>query len=130
MRLNHETLSRLDERAGELGLTRSRLAEAYLEEGLRMDRHHGIVFRQRPSGRQPMLAGTRLSVKDVVLTYRDNANSVEETADYLGKPVHFIQAALDYYADYKGEVDSWIEDDERLAEREHAAWLRRQQIRA
>ena len=130
MRLDGGTLETLDKRAREVGLTRSRLAERYIEEGLRMDRHPGIVFWQRPAGRDAMLAGSRLSVLDVILTFRDNDNSIDATADYLGKPRNVIETALGYYADHKDEVDTWIEEYLRFAEQEEEAWRRQQWLLA
>ena len=130
MRLNGRTLETLDRRAREVGLTRSRLAERYIEEGLRMDRHPGIVFWQRPAGREAMLAGSRLSVLDVIFTFRDNDNSSEVAADYLGKPLSVIETALGYYADHKDEVDAWIEEYLRFADQEEEAWRSRQGLLA
>src|SRR3954471_21209310 len=48
-----------DQLAGPLearGETRSALTQRYIDEGLRMDRHPGIVFRSGPAGRRPGLA--------------------------------------------------------------------------
>jgi hypothetical protein len=128
MRLNGSTLEQLDQRARELGITRTALADRYIEEGLRMDKHPGIVFWQRPAGRDAMLAGTRLSVRNIVEVFLDNDGSVEATAEYLDKRRHLIEVVIGYYAEYKDEVDAWIEEERRFAEREEEAWRRQREL--
>ena len=62
------------------GQPQTALAERYLEEGLRMDEHPLIYFRDGANGRRPALLGTRLDVADVIETLRQNDRSVERTA--------------------------------------------------
>jgi uncharacterized protein (DUF433 family) len=119
------TLEHLKWRAREAGQPQTALAERYIEEGLRMDEHPLIYFRDGAAGRRPALLGTRLDVADVIETLRQNDNSVERTAAYLELPVDRIEAALRYYADYSAEIDDWIEWDRAIAEREEARWRRR-----
>ena len=121
-RLGEETIAALDERASELERSRNELVERYVREGLRMDQHPPIVFVDGAAGRRPVLAGTRVSVADVVETVRELRDSAEAAAEYLGMPVWKVQAALRYYADYRHEVDAWIERNRRYAEREEAIW--------
>lgn len=113
-----ETVQRLKRRAHELGAQQTALAERYIEEGLRMDEHPLISFRDGETGRRPALFGSRLDVADVIETIRQNDNSVEDAADYLEVPVEHVEACLRYYADYKDEVDAWIERGRAAAERE------------
>lgn len=82
------------------------------------------------SARRPALLGTRLDVADVLTTIRQNDNSIEETADYLEIPTEHVNACLDYYADYKDEIDAWTEQVRAIAERERERWQRRQQALA
>ena len=77
-----------------------------------------------------VLVGSRLDVWQVIETIRQNDNSVEEAADYLGKPVHMIQACVAYYADYQDEIDEWTARAKAFAEREEARWRRQQQLLA
>jgi uncharacterized protein (DUF433 family) len=119
------TLEHLKRRAREAGQPQTALAERYIEEGLRMDEHPLIYFRDGAAGRRPALLGTRLDVADVIETLRQNDNSVERTAAYLELPVDRIEAALRYYADYSAEIDDWIERARAIAEREEARWRRR-----
>jgi uncharacterized protein (DUF433 family) len=103
------------------------LAERYINEGLRQDEHPLIHFREGASGRRPALLGSRLDVADVITTIRQNENSIEQTAGYLEVPVEQVQAAADYYADYREEVDDLIERSRALADRERDRQRRQQE---
>ena len=129
-RVHPETLKQLRERARELGETQTALVERYIEEGIRMDRHPLIRFREGTAGRRPALVGTRLDVWQVIETIRQNDNSVEDAAEYLERPVHWIEACLAYYADYQDEIDEWAAQEKAFAEREEARWRRQQQLLA
>lgn len=119
------TVGRLKQRAQETHAAQTALAERYIEEGLRRDEHPLIYFRDGETGRRPALLGTRLDVADMIETIRQNDNSVEEAADYLEIPVAHADACLSYYADYKDEVDAWVERTHAMAKREHERWQRR-----
>jgi uncharacterized protein (DUF433 family) len=100
------------------------LAERYVEEGLRMDEHPLIYFREGGAGRRPALVGARLDVATVVETIRQHDNSVEDTAEYLDVPVAHVEECVRYYVDYKGEVDEWLKRARCEAERERSLWER------
>ena len=119
------TVRRLKQRAQETHAAQTALAERYIEEGLRRDEHPLISFRDGERGRRPALLGTRLDVADVIETIRQNDNSVEEAADYLEIPVAHVDACLNYYADYKDEIDAWVEHSHAIAQRERDRWQRR-----
>lgn len=119
------TLEHLKRRAHEAGQPQTALAERYIEEGLRMDEHPLIYFRDGTAGRRPALLGTRLDVADVIDTIRQNHNSVEDAAAYLELPVDRVDACLRYYADYDSEIDQWLDRAHAIAEREEARWRRR-----
>ena len=51
-----EVVDRLERRGARAGLNKSRLAERYIDEGMRMEDHPGIVFRDGPTGRRAGLA--------------------------------------------------------------------------
>ena len=129
-RFSRVTVARLKQRAQETHAPQTALAERYIEEGLRHDEHPLFYFRDGEAGRRPALLGTRLDVADVVTTIRQNGNSVQEAADYLEVPIEHVEACLHYYADYKDEIDAWIERSHAIAERERERWQRRQQALA
>ena len=126
-RVRPSTLAHLKRRVSETGLSQTDLAERYLEEGLRLDEHPLIAFRDGAAGRRPGLAGSRLDVWQVVEIVRENG-SVEEAAAYLEFPVEKVQAAMRYYADYTDEIDAWTARANALAEREQASWRRQQEL--
>jgi len=117
-RFDAGTVERLTERSAEVGSGQGVLAERYIEEGLRMDVHPGIAFRDGGSGRRPSLLGTRLDVAEVIETLRQNSSSVDQTADYLDLSPAQVETAVRYYAEYQGEVDAWIAQSRAIAERE------------
>lgn len=129
-RLAAATVERLRRRALEARQTQTALVERYVEEGLRTDAHPSVVFREGASGRRPALAGTRLDVWQVIETVRQNGNSVEEAAAYLGLPVEKVRAGVRYYADYPEEIDEWTARAQAIAEREEANWRRQQELLA
>jgi uncharacterized protein (DUF433 family) len=124
-RVPPRTLAHLRRRAREAGQPQTALAERYIEEGLRMDEHPLIYFRDGASGRRPALLGTRLDVADVIETIWQNDRSVEQAAAYLELPVERVEACLRYYADYGNEIDDWIDRARAVAEREEERWRRR-----
>jgi uncharacterized protein (DUF433 family) len=126
-RFDPTTVARLKRRAHETHTPQTALAERYIEEGLRHDEHPLIYFRDGEAGRRPALFGTRLDVADVLATVRQNDNSIEEAAAYLELPVEHVEACVRYYADYKSEIDAWIERVETIAQRERERWQRRRQ---
>jgi uncharacterized protein (DUF433 family) len=129
-RFDRITVARLKRRAQESHAPQTALAERYIEEGLRHDEHQLIYFRDGEAGRRPALLGTRLDVAEGITTIRQNDNSVEDAAEYLEIPVEHVEACLRYYADYKDEIDAWIERTEGIAQRERERWERRQQALA
>src|SRR2546426_11794339 len=105
-RIAADALRRLDRHAKGLGKPRSNLVERYVEEGLRMDEHPGIVFVEGPAGRRPALAAYRgLDIWQVISTLHDNDGDVADTADVLKLPEAEVRLALAYYADHRTEID-------------------------
>jgi len=104
------------------------LAQRYVEEGLRMDAHPGIAFRGGPAGRKAGLEGSGLDVWELVETIHQNGGSVKDAAEYHDLPVWKIQVVVDYYAEFKREIDDWIEANAALAEQLEASWKRGQEV--
>lgn len=129
LRLPPETVQRLARQAELSGQSKTALAERYLEEGLRTARHPLIIFRDGPAGRRPGLVGHRLDVWDVVETVQHAGGDVQAAAAYLDIAPHLVAAALDYYAEYRDEIDRWIERNAALAEELESAWRARRAAR-
>lgn len=129
-RFDPRTLEHLKQRSRDAGAAQAALAERYIEEGIRTDEHPGIYFREGESGRRPALLGTRLDVARIVETLRQNENSIQETAEYLDISAAQVETAVRYYADYKDEIDEWIEQSRTIAERERERWRRQQEALA
>lgn len=125
-RFDTSTVERLKERSAEVGSAQGLLAERYIEEGLRMDAHPGISFRDGGSGRRPALSGTRHDVAQIIETLRQNGASVDEAADYLDLSPAQVETAVRYYAEYQDEVDAWIAQSRAIAERERELWTKRE----
>ncbi len=123
-----ETLDRLDRRARELGESRNGLAQRLLDEGLRLERHPLIYFREGAAGlRRPALVGTRLYLWQVLDTLRAS-DDVADAASYLGLSEAQVRAAVAYYADFGDEVDADAAREREFAERERERWERAQQV--
>lgn len=107
-------------------MPKTSIAEQYLEEAIRIADHPGIMFRDGPAGRRPALAGHRLDVWQVIETVREEHGNVEAAAEYLNISPGLVNAAVSYYADYKEEVEAWIERNAAIAKEAQEAWRRRQ----
>lgn len=128
LRVDDSLLDELDRLARQSGQTRTALAERVLDEGLRMEKHPLIWFREGGAGRRPAILGTRLDVWQVIETIRQNDNSVEDAAAYHEIPRAWIDACVAYYAEYQDEIDDWTAQEHEFAERAEAAWRREQQL--
>lgn len=133
IRMPDETRERLEATAEARGETRSALMQRYIEEGLRMDRHPGIVFRPGPAGRRPGLAGGP-DVWEVVRVVRNvearGERAIAEAASWLGLSAAQVRIAVEYYADYPAEIDAWLARvDAQAAEAEEMSRRRQEMLR-
>jgi uncharacterized protein (DUF433 family) len=126
LRLSPETIRRIVRRSELSGRPKTSLAEQYLEEGLRMAEHPGIVFRDGPAGRRPGLVGHRLDVWEIVETIQNEGGDSQAAATYLRISPALVATVLNYYLDYKDDIDKWIEWNRGLAADAETTWLRRQ----
>lgn len=123
LRLPEQTVERLGVAARRRDLGVRSLAQRYVEEGLRMDEHPLVRFADGPGGRRPRLAGSGLDVWEVIVVVRDNDGDLAGAAEYLEVPLGLVEAAVSYYGAYRGEIDDWIDLNEREANSAYAAWL-------
>lgn len=121
IRIGSETLDALRERSNQTGEPIVRLAQRYIDEGMRLDRHPGIVFRDGPAGRRAVVVGGP-DVWEVVAAARSAPEQGDELvaalAERLGVAAERIRIAVRYYAEFPDEIDRWLgmvdEEAERL----------------
>lgn len=103
----------------------STLAEQLIDEGLRMDAHPAIVFRDGPTGRRAAIAGGP-DVAEVIASIIGGDVGVDErrarASDLMGLSLHLVDAALAYYADHTDEIDEEIAARIEAASLAEAAW--------
>jgi uncharacterized protein (DUF433 family) len=133
LRMDAEVFRRLERRIQQVGGRRPDLITRYVDEGLRIDEHPGIVFRPGPAGRRPALVGGP-DVWEVIRVIRNveatGEAAVDAAATWLGLRRDQVEAALRYYSDYASEIDEWISRVDDEATHLHEAWVRRQRTLA
>lgn len=126
-RLDATVAERLEARGARVGVSKSALAERYIDEGMRMEDHPGVLFRPGPAGRRAALVSGP-DVWEVISTLCSGEDRGDEaiiaTAGHLSLPVPSVRAALRYYAAFTEEIDGWIRRNEEEADAAEAAWLR------
>lgn len=124
-----ETYARLRERAGASSI--SGLAERLIAEGLRMDTHPGVVFRDGPAGRRAALTAGP-DVWEIVAVVRDQRGGAQHrvaaAAELLGLSSAKVQVAVRYYADFTEEIDGLVTANQEAADRELARWENEQRL--
>lgn len=128
---NDSAYKRLKAHASSRRQAISALAERLIDEGLRMDAHPAVVFREGPTGRRAALAGGP-EVADVIGAVVGGDVPVGQrrarAADLLAVCSAMIDAALAYYADHTDEIDWELTERARIADEAEAAWARRQAL--
>lgn len=124
-------VERLERRGARSGLNKSRLAERYIDEGMRMEDHPGIVFRDGPTGRRAGLAAGP-DVWEVVSALRgtelDGNHAIEATAEWSGLTARQVRDAVGYYNEYPNEIDDRIRRNKDEADAEERRWRREQSL--
>ena len=111
MRLQDEQLARLKRYARTLGKTPGETSALLVEEHLREAEYAFIEFRHSSVGRQAYLKGSRLTVWWVIHIAKSYFDmDLQKTADHFHKPVAWVRAAVNYYANFREEIDQAIED--------------------
>lgn len=127
-RLDPGVVDRLEARGARSGLNKSRLAERYLDEGMRMDDHPGIVFRDGPTGRRAGLAFGP-DVWQVVQAVRANGRgeaAIRAAAEWMDLADAQVRAAIRYYSEFPDDIDERIRRNLEEADADEAAWRREQ----
>lgn len=134
IRFDARLLERLRRRAqSSPGATPSGLAQRFVEEGLRMAEHPGVVFKDGPSGRRAALAFGP-DVWEIVKVLREiderGEAAVGAAAEVLALPQARVRAAMHYYADYPDEIDAEIDEADRVSTTAEQAWRTEQRLLA
>ena len=130
LRLPDEVRTRLDDESRRIASAPSSLAVVLIDEGLKMRRFAGIVFRDGPAGRRAGLANG----PDVWEIVRDlkrhgaDGDQISAVAEETGLAPELIDLAADYYATFPAEIDDRIAADVRAAEELRALADRRERM--
>jgi hypothetical protein len=120
IRIGSETLDALRQRSAQTGEPVVCLAQRYIDEGIRLDRHPGITFRDGPAGRRPVVVGGP-DVWEVIGAAHTASERGDELVDALAERIgtspEQILIAVRYYAEFADEIESWIALVEEEAER-------------
>jgi hypothetical protein len=118
VRIESETLRALRERSAQSGEPIVRLAQRYISEGMRLDGHPGIFFRDGAAGRRAVVIGGP-DVWEVIAAARSAPERGEQLvgalAERTGSPVEKIRTAIRYYGEFPEEVDRFIAANEQEA---------------
>ena len=103
----------------------SSVGERLIDEGLRMEAHPGIVFRDGPSGRRAGLAAGP-DVWEIAGLLRGLRGSVEQrvakAAAQMGLTGGQARVASRYYAEFSDEINAELAANEEAADHELAIW--------
>ncbi len=119
LRLPDDVRERLDDESQRVSAAPSTLAVVLIDEGLRMRRFPGIVFRDGPTGRRAGLAkGPDVweIVRDLKRAQGTGRQPIGFVAEETGLAPEMIELAADYYVVYPEEIDDRIATDARVAE--------------
>jgi hypothetical protein len=131
IRLPKDTVERLDAQSRRSSRTRSDIAKTYIEEGLRMSAHPGVIFRDGPTGRRPGLSDGP-DIWEVARVFNgcvtESDDLIERVEELTGLHARQLRVALRYYAAYTDEIDAWMARIDEEADEAQAAWLREQRL--
>jgi hypothetical protein len=124
-RFDADVVDRLERRGARSGLNKSRLAERYIDEGVRMDDHPGIVFRDGPTGRRAgVVAGP--DVWEVIAALRSTClkgdEAIQATAEFSSLTVRQVRDAVGYYSEYPDEIEERIRRNDEEADEAERRW--------
>ncbi len=111
------------------------MARTLVEEGLRLARHPGIVFRPGPTGRRAGLVDGP-DIWQIAYVFRDQPldtdiaiiDATVRSVGLTGLSTEQLRTAIHYYLDYTDEIEAWIRSNDEEAARAKAEWLRKQEL--
>jgi len=120
------------------GLSMSSAANRLVDEGLRMQEHPGVVFREGPTGRRAGLVGGA-DVWEVIRAVMSARAAEPELAEQevldlvsanTGLPPRLVRTAVRYWAAYPGEIDTEIAAAAAADDAAEQAWQRQHRLLA
>lgn len=124
IRIEQKTLEALRRESTHRGVPIVQLAQRYIDEGMRMERHPAIAFREGPAGRRAIVIGGP-DVWEIVRAARSAPEKgdrlITALSKRLGMSPQRVRAAVAYYADYPEEVNQFIALQDEEAERLQSA---------
>ena len=130
-RLSPDVLSRLEGEAAAAGMTVSALVCELLDEGLRVRRFPGVVFRDGPAGRRAGLVGgpdVWEVIRDVAATPGRGEAKIRRVAADAGLTAAQVRLAVDYYAAFPAEVDARLATEDRAGAQLRELVARRERL--
>lgn len=114
------------------GASRSSVTSRYVDEGLRMDEHPLVVFREGPAGRRAGVIGgpdVWEIIRDLRSLRRHEPNLSDEERlevllDNTGVSAPAVEVAVAYWSAYPDEVDAFLDQVRFAEERIDAAQAR------
>ena len=130
LRLKAAIYAKLEAGARERHESISQLAQRLIEEGLRIEEHPGVVFRNGASGRRAAVAHGP-DVWQIIPAVRDvdpeDEQTLREAARQTGLTASQIRAAILYYQAYPDEIDGRIRRNDEIAASAEAEWRQKHQ---
>ncbi len=119
--------------AKRFGMSKSAVVIRAVDEWLRMEAHPRVTFCTANTGERRALVISGPQVWTIVESWQQHSpaeRTVETVADTLDLPVVDIEAALNYWAEYRDEIDTILEVHEATQAAALAAWEKQQALRA
>lgn len=113
LRLPDETLAKLKQTARKSGRSLSEVGALSIEEWLRQNEFSDIEFRTVSGERHACVKGA-LPVWQLILIAKEYGMDAKKTAGHFVWPPHKVQAGLNYYEAYPGEIDQAIDDNRSM----------------
>jgi single-stranded DNA-specific DHH superfamily exonuclease len=113
-RLPENTAERMRQYARRKQRSLNEMMATAVEEWLRQNEFAYIEFRDTPDGRIAYMKGSRLTVAWVIKIAKGLDNDIARIIGYFGehRSADWVQAAFNYYAAFREEIDAQIADIE------------------